>query len=223
MIKTIIFDIYDTIIQVERHANADIVMEHLRRRGAKPDRDDFLKLWGDYYRRAELSDEFRTEAEIFYDRVAWLYGICGCGDDPRTAYNATVAKSVQRTAYPDAADALAALRKRFRVVAGSNADNAPLTAHLSKCGIEMDALYTSESFKVYKSKPRFYQAILDAEGIKPEEALFVGDSHTEDVEVPASMGIRSVWMRRGRQDKDYGQIFTADSLTEMAEFILERF
>nr|MCR5010219.1 HAD family hydrolase [Clostridia bacterium] len=107
--------------------------------------------------------------------------------------------------------------------AGSNADNAPLTAHLSKCGIEMDALYTSESFKVYKPKPEFYQAILDAEGIKPEEALFVGDSHLEDVEVPASMGIRSVWMRRGRQDKDYGQIFTADSLTEMAEYILERF
>ena len=223
MIKAIIFDIYDTIIQVERHANADIVIEHLRRRGAEPDRDDFLKLWGDYYRRAELSDEFRTEAEIFYDRVAWLYGICGCGDDPRTAYNATVEKSVQRIAYPDAADALAALRKRFRVVAGSNADNAPLTAHLSKCGVEMDALYTSESFKLYKPRPAFYQAILDAEGIKPEEALFVGDSHKEDVEVPASMGIRSIWMRRGRPARDYGQIFTADSLAEMAEFILERF
>ena len=223
MIKTIIFDIYDTIIQVERHANADIVIEHLRRRGLQPDRDEFLKLWGEYYRRAELSDEFRTEAEIFYDRVAWLYGICGCGDDPRIAYNATVEKSVQRIAYPDAADALAALRKRFRVVAGSNADNAPLTAHLSKCGIEMDALYTSESFKLYKPRPAFYQAILDAEGIKPEEALFVGDSHKEDVEVPASMGIRSIWMRRGRPARDYGQIFTADSLAEMAEFILERF
>ena len=223
MIKTIIFDIYDTIIQVERNANADIVIEHLRRRGLEPDRGDFLKLWGEYYRRAELSDEFRTEAEIFYDRVAWLYGICGCGDDPRTAYNATVEKSALRTAYPDAADALAALGKRFRVVAGSNADNAPLTAHLSKCGIVMDALYTSENFRVYKPKARFYKAILDAEGITPEEALFVGDSHLEDVEVPASMGIRSIWIRRGRPAKDYGQIFTADSLTEMAEFVLERF
>lgn len=223
MIKTIIFDIYDTIIQVERNANADIVIEHLRRRGLEPDRGEFLKLWGEYYRRAELSDEFRTEAEIFYDRVAWLYGICGCGDDPRTAYNATAKKSALRTAYPDAADALAALGKRFRVVAGSNADNAPLTAHLENNGIHMDALYTSEDFRIYKPRPEFYLAILNAEAISPEEALFVGDSHTEDVEAPTELGIRSIWMRRGRPAKDYGQIFTADSLAEMAEFVLERF
>lgn len=220
MIKTIIFDIYDTIIQVERHANAEIVMEHLRAAGAEPDRDGFIKLWGEYYRRAELSDEFRTEAEIFYDRVAWLYGVCGCGGDPRIAYGATVERSRQRVAYPDAADALAAIRKRFRVVAGSNADNAPLTAHLSKCGIEMDALYTSEDFRIYKPKPEFYKAILDAEGISPEEAVFVGDSHLEDVETPTSLGIRSVWMRRDRPPKDYGQIFTADSLAELAEYLL---
>ena len=219
MIKTIIFDIYDTIIQVERHANADIVMEHLRRRGLQTDRDEFLKLWGEYYRRAELSDEFRTEAEIFYDRVAWLYGICGCGDDPRIAYNATVEKSAGRTAYPDAAEALAALKKRFRVVAGSNADNAPLTAHLENNGIQMDAIYTSEDFRIYKPRPEFYLAILKAEAISPEEALFVGDSHTEDVEAPTELGIRSIWMSRGREHKDYGQIFTADSLAQLPELI----
>ena len=221
MIRTIIFDIYDTIIQVERHANADIVMDHLRAAGIEPDRGEFLKLWGEYYRRAELSAEFRTEAEIFYDRVAWLYGVCGCGGDPRIAYNATVEKSRLRIAYPDASEALAALKKRYRVVAGSNADDAPLTAHLSKCGIEMDALYTSEDLRIYKPRPEFYRAILDAEGIGPEEAVFVGDSHMEDVEVPASLGIRSVWMRRGRPLKDYGQIFTADSLTELAEYLMK--
>ena len=221
MIKTIIFDIYDTIIQVERHANADIVMDRLRAAGIEPDRDAFLKMWGEYYRRAELSEEFRTEAEIFYDRVAWLYGVCGCGGDPRIAYEATVEKSRQRVAYPGALDALTALKKRYRVVAGSNADDAPLTAHLSKCGIEMDALYTSEDLRIYKPKPEFYKAILDAEGIKPEEAVFVGDSHMEDVEVPTSLGIRSVWMRRGRTLKDYGQIFTADSLAELAEYLLK--
>ena len=220
MIKTIIFDIYDTIIQVERHANADIVMDHLRAAGKDPDRDEFIKLWGEYYKRAELSDEFRTETEIFYDRVAWLYGVYECGDDPRRAYDATVEKSRLRVAYPDAVDALAKIRDRYRAVAGSNADDAPLTAHLSKCGIVMDALYTSEDLKIYKPKPEFYRAILDAEGIAPEEAVFVGDSHLEDVEVPTSLGIRSVWMRRDRPLKDYGQIFTADSLTELADYLL---
>ena len=58
MIKTIIFDIYDTIIQVERHANAKIVMDHLRAAGIDPAPDEFVKLWGEYYRRAELSGEF---------------------------------------------------------------------------------------------------------------------------------------------------------------------
>ena len=223
MIKTIIFDIYDTMIQVERHANADIVIDHLRRAGCEPDRASFLKNWSAYYRAAELSDEFRTEAEIFYDRVAWLYGVCGCGDDPRKAYNATVEKSAGRIAYPDAAEALAALRKRFRVVAGSNADDAPLTAHLKKNGIELDALYTSEDFRMYKPKPEFYKAILKAEGISPEEAIFAGDSHMEDVEAPTALGIRSIWVNRGITPRDYGQIFTADSLSGLAEYILNSF
>ena len=223
MIKTVIFDIYDTLILVERHANADIVMEHLRRAGIEPDREEFLKRWSSYYRAAELSDEFRTEAEIFYDRVAWLYGVYGCGDDPRRAYNATVEKSAGRVAYPDAAETLAALRKQYRVVAGTNADDAPLTAHLKKNGLQLDALYTSEDLRIYKPKEEIYLAILEAEGIRPEEAVFVGDSHKEDVEAPTALGIRSIWVNRGITPKDYGQIFTADSLSGLAEYILNNF
>ena len=219
MIKTIIFDIYDTIIQVERHANAEIVIEHLARAGIRPDRDEFLKQWSAYYRAAELSDDFRTEAQIFYDRVAWLYGVYGCGDDPRKAYYATVKKSAGRTAYPDAAKVLEELRKSYRVVAGSNADDAPLTAHLRNNGLELDTLYTSEDLKIYKPKPEFYLDILDEEGIEPREAIFVGDSGTEDVEAPTALGIRSIWMSRGRSHKDYGQVFTADSLSRLPELI----
>ena len=197
MIKTLIFDVYGTIIAFERGRNAETVRGFMRRAGTETPKEEVHRLWGEYYRAAELDEEnFRTEAQIFQDRIAWLYERYGCKADPKEAYSATSAISERRTAYPEAKAAIARLREKYRVVAGSNADNFPLRLNLGDAGIEMDAYYTSEELRIYKPRPEFYKKILEAEGLRPEEAVFIGDSPLEDVQAPRRLGLHAVWVNR---------------------------
>ena len=217
MITTLIFDVYGTIIAYEHGKNAGIVIDSMREAGIDPPKDELNRLWGEYYRAAELEDEFRTEAQIFEDRVAWLYERYGCTADPSEAYRKTAEVSKLRVAFPEAKAAIDRLRKSYRVVIGSNTDDGPMFAHLEKSGIEADAYYTSEDLRCYKPSPEFYRKILEAEGIEPEQALFVGDSVQEDVRAPKDLGMHAVWVNRRKPHAEYGQDFTVSSLAEIEE------
>ncbi len=217
MITTLIFDVYDTIVQVKSGGSAEIVREHLKRSGYKTDKEEFHKLWGSYYRAAEMEEGFRLEQQIFRDRVAWLYGRYGCMDDPAPAYDATLEEAKKRIPYPESRMAIDSLKKKYRVVTGSNTDDFLMYMHLAKDGIEADAYYTSEGLKCYKPKHAFYESILKAEGIEPGQAVFIGDSINEDVKTPLSLGMHAVWVNRKKPFQDAGQDATVSSLLQIEE------
>ena len=219
MIKTLIFDIYGTIICFEHGLNTETVRSFMRREGVETPKEEVHRLWSEYYRAAELEDAFRTEAQIFQDRIAWLYKRYGCKGDPMEAYNATSAISEERVAFPEAKEAIKQLRRKYRVAAGSNADNFPLHLNMDGAGIEMDAYYTSEDLRIYKPRPEFYRAILEAEGIRPEEAVFIGDSPAEDVQAPKELGMHAIWINRRKPSADYGQDAEIKSLLEIAGIV----
>ena len=216
MITTLIFDVYGTIIAFEHGKNAETVRAFMRRAGVETPGEEVHRLWSEYYRNAELYDEvFRTEAQIFQDRIAFLYERYGCKADPKEAYGATSAESRTRVAYPEAREALKSLRRKYRIVTGSNADDVPLHRNLTDAGIEMDAYYTSEGLKIYKPRPQFYLAILEKEGIRPEEAVFIGDSVREDVQAPKELGMRAIWVNRRKASAPYGQDAEVKGLDEI--------
>ena len=216
MITTLIFDVYGTIIAFERGRNAEIVREFMRRAGVETPKEEVHRLWGEYYRDAELNDRvFRTEAQVFQDRIAFLYDRYGCKADPLEAYNATSALSEKRVAYPEAKDAIASLRKKYRVVTGSNADDYPLRLNMDGAGIAMDEYYSSEGLKIYKPRPEFYLAILEKEGKHPEKAVFIGDSALEDVQAPKALGMRTIWVNRRKPPEDFGQDAEVKGLDEI--------
>ena len=221
MIKTLIFDVYDTIIQVKSGGSAEIVRAHLKELGFETPKEEFHKLWGQYYRAAELEENFRLEQQIFRDRVGWLYGYYGCMADPAPAYDATLEEAKKRIPYPESRAALDALRKKYRVVIGSNTDDFLMFMHLAKDGIEADAYYPSEVLKCYKPRPEFYRAILEAEGTDPSEAVFIGDSVNEDVKAPKSLGMRAVWVNRKKPPQDTGQDASVSSLLQLEQVLEE--
>ena len=79
---------------------------------------------------------------------------------------------------------------------GSVTDTAPMTENLSANGLSFDAYYTSESLRCYKPDPAFYRAILRAEGVSPDEAVFIGDSIEEDALAPMRERITGVLLDR---------------------------
>ncbi|MBR5731529.1 MAG: HAD family hydrolase, partial [Firmicutes bacterium] len=76
-----------------------------------------------------------------------------------------------------------------------------------------------EGLKIYKPRPQFYLAILEKEGIRPEEAVFIGDSVLEDVQAPKELGMRAIWVNRRKTSAPYGQDAEVRGLDELEDIL----
>jgi HAD superfamily hydrolase (TIGR01509 family) len=83
---------------------------------------------------------------------------------------------------------------------------------------------TSASCGFYKSRTEIYQHALDQLGVRPSEAVHVGDSHRYDVETATRSGMRTVWFSRDRDaNHANGAGLTVTSLDGLAPLILNHF
>ena len=85
------------------------------------------------------------------------------------------------------------------VCIGSTTDTEPLMRDLTRNGITVDHVFTSEDLQAYKPRKAFYEKILAALDLRPEEVLFVGDSLTDDVYGPRQAGMQTCWVNRKGQ------------------------
>ena len=131
-------------------------------------------------------------------------------------------------AFPDSADALQRLAKRFKLIILSNIDNEGFAASNEKLGVEFDAILTAESIGSYKPSPNNFDALdhhVDTMGIPRDKLLHVAQSLFHD-HVPAKgRGMTTVWINRRHADPGWGATpnpeadVTPDwTFTSMAEF-----
>ncbi len=83
---------------------------------------------------------------------------------------------------------------------------------MSGNGISVDKIYTSENLKCYKPNILFFKKVLDDNGLKPKEVLFVGDSVSDDILGPKALGIKTVLVNRSEKTGDFGQDYTIENL-----------
>lgn len=89
---------------------------------------------------------------------------------------------------------VALLRSRYRLAVVSNThDSALVPAHLTAMGIAacFDAVVTSIDVGWRKPDPRSYAAALARLGIRPEAAIFAGDSFEADYAGPVAAGMQA--------------------------------
>ena len=101
-------------------------------------------------------------------------------------------------AYPDVEpmlEAVRALGTRIGIVSdwGSN-----LRGILTELGLDtrLDFVLASGAVGAAKPNPAFYRLALDAAGVRPDEALMIGDSYRADVRGAWSAGMDAVWLVR---------------------------
>jgi HAD superfamily hydrolase (TIGR01549 family) len=98
---------------------------------------------------------------------------------------------------------LAAVHDKYALALVSNFDHAPTArAILKKWGIEtyFDAILISDEFGWRKPHRLIFTAALEQLGVKPQEALFVGDSPVDDVGGAKAASLDVVWISRdGRE------------------------
>ena len=207
MKKLLIFDAYGTLISTGSGsvgaAEKILLLCRYEEIGAKAFYTEWKKL---HRRNINKSNEngFMPEREIFIEDLKELYRIYGIRRSAETDAEIMIASLYERKLYPETAGVIESLRKKYRVVIGSTTDTAPLADNLKDTGLAVDAVYTSESLGVYKPDHKFYLSILEVENCLPGDAVFIGDSLTDDVNGPKSCGITAVHIDRKRKGEASG-------------------
>lgn len=104
-------------------------------------------------------------------------------------------------AYPEAADTLRALREAGVAIGVCSNWGWELDAFLHQVGLLdlVDSSITSARAGSRKPHPGIYACSIEALGIEPEQAVFVGDSWEPDVRGPRRLGMRAIHVWRAEE------------------------
>lgn len=215
MLKAIIFDAYGTLLCTGT-GSVDAAGEILAKNGRQDiSPSGFYARWKQLHQRhMDSGGPFLTEEAIYHLDLRALYKEYGIEGEPDRDVEIMLGILGCRRPYPEAKAVLEALEKQVPLCIGSITDTAPLQQDLRRGGLPIKKLFTSESLRCYKPAPRFYTEILRQLGLKPQEALFVGDSLTNDVAGPQAAGIPACWVnRKGEHPRAFAPRYTVSDLT----------
>lgn len=93
--------------------------------------------------------------------------------------------------FPGALDVLAELRREFELHALSNG-----TADIQIVGLGhiFSRQFSAISVGAAKPDPRMYLAAIAAAGVKPGEAIHIGDHPEQDIAAAAALGMKTIWV-----------------------------
>lgn len=91
------------------------------------------------------------------------------------------------------------LRKRYRLGVVTNGIDRVQRSRLAASGLAplFETVVTSQSCGFAKPDPRILHVALDAMGVAPRHAVYVGDDPATDGAAASAAGVRFVWMDRG--------------------------
>lgn len=216
--KLMIFDAYGTLISTGT-GSLDAAKRILSLQEKDIDAKQFYDDWK-YFHRLHCDEAnqniFVTEEEIFRMDLKKLYDKYGIQRDHMEDVKIMLESLYDRVAFSEVKETIDALRKSYRVVIGSTTDTMPLMSNLQSNNLCLDAVYTSEMIKKYKPDEGFYHYILERENCAVEDAVFIGDSLTDDVRGPQGVGIETVFVNRKAQGcKDVKPDFVISDLSEL--------
>jgi 2-haloalkanoic acid dehalogenase type II len=153
--------------------------------------------------RLESAQQAETPGMLYSELLARVHGQFAehFGLSPTAAMAAEFGASLPHwPAFPDTADALRRLKKRFKLVILSNVNRAGFAAANRKLGVEFDAIYTAEDVGSYKPDPRNFEYMLSHlaadHGLAADQILHTAQSLFHD-HVPATgFGLAKAWIDR---------------------------
>lgn len=214
--KALTFDCYGTLIDWESGMIAGLA-PLTERLGRTLSRDEILQA----HARHESSQQAFTPARryqellpIVYRRLAEEWGVSVSWEEC-VAYGQSVKNW---PAFPDSAEALAYLKKHYKLVILSNVDNDSFNASNEKLQVEFDAIYTAEDVGSYKPADRNFEYMLtklEGLGVGPNEILHTAESMFHDHVPGKRHGLASCWIYRRHDKQGFGATMNPGELPEV--------
>lgn len=190
--KVLTFDVVGTLIDFEKG-----VLESVRRLGGaaaqKLTDDQIFKP----YIRGRAAYPGRS-SEVMFDVYLSLAQDLGLPADKVTA-EAFQLDVLRWPAFADSIKALKRLRKRFRLVAMTNADRIALSCYAHTLGDPFDDSISCDDTGVAKPNPQFFaynRGRQAAHGYKFSEILHVAQSQYHDIGIARALGYSVCWIER---------------------------
>jgi len=122
---------------------------------------------------------------------------------------------------PGCRPVLQELRKRFRLGVVTNGLDRVQRSRLAVSGLApfFEVVVTSQGAGYAKPDPRILQVALDAMGLTPRQALYVGDDPPTDGGAAAAAGVPFCWVDGGRPTTGRRPRRRVESLRELAELL----
>jgi HAD superfamily hydrolase (TIGR01549 family) len=216
--KAIIFDLWNTLAYNDTTQNPILLLE--RRFGLKI--DQYKKI-----ERAFMLQKFPTVLDA-------AKHICDCmGKDPDPALLNDLLDIYDKSKmhfefFPDVMPELEKLRHKYKVGLVSNTDCFTMKPFFEAGHKKhFDIIAFSYETGMLKPDPDLFRLVLDKLGVKPEEAVMVGDNLHDDVQAALSVGMHAIlikrdpnefkfvpsWIEKGEYEK------TISSLAELEKFL----
>ncbi len=192
------FDCYGTLIDWESGIAAAL-RTWAEGRGIEADDNALLEAFSRHENRIEAEHPAMLYPEVLERTlrdVATDYGMTASAEEEKI-FGASVE---HWPAFPDSAEALAYLKRHYKLVIVSNIDRASFAHSNAKLGVEFDLVITAEDVGSYKPAPAHFErafAELDKLGVPKEKILHTAQSLFHD-HVPAKnrFGMTSIWINR---------------------------
>ena len=214
----LIFDLYGTLVDIHTEEN-DLVWEKTAL---------YFGFYGAHYTTEELRSAFQAELRAreakagqsyecfpdipFEQIMAALFRAKGTENADALGINAAqlfrISSIEYVKLYPGALDALAQLRQKgYRLWLLSNAQRIFTEYELRHLGLgeQLDGIYISSDYRCRKPDTRFYQALIEEQGLKIENCLMIGNDRFTDIAGAKSLGIATLYMHTNLTPPDQAQ------------------
>ncbi len=203
--KVLTFDCYGTLIDWE--TGIFTALKALLAKLPKPlARDAALE----NFARHESAQEVETPTMVYsallnavHRRLAREWNVAA-SDGEHDAFGQSVG---EWPAFPDSAEALAYLKRHYKLVILSNVDRASFARSNARLGVTFDAIYTAQDIGTYKPDARNFAFMIEklaALGHPKRDILHTAQSLFHDHAPATAAGLATAWIDRRHDQQGWG-------------------
>ena len=225
MIKAVVFDLVETLVTDAEELKGEDLDEELSR---------ILRQAG--------HEVYYQEVKAARHMVFFIDYLRGRGDTPRQFYakmlerleipydpqlvDKLVAKATELERvrlYEDVAPTINALKSQgIKTAVLTTVPSWLFKQVLEDSDVKIDFICTAKEAKAVKPNPQIYQTVLERLGVKPHEALMVGDTPEVDIIPPKKLGMKTVLLCRTEKKAVKEADHTITSLKQLLRIVKER-
>ena len=190
-IQWVTTDCYGTLIDWETGLWAALEPV-LKRHGQAVGREAALELFGPLEAEQEHGT-YKTYRQVLGETLKGIGAKLGFkpSDDEVKAFGASVG---DWPAFPDSAEALARLHRRFKLAPITNCDDDLFALSAERLGVDFDWVITAQQAGAYKPSPRPFELAFERIDAPRERILHVAQSLFHDHVTAKELGMTTVWI-----------------------------